>query len=132
MNAQQEKERVREELVALTKELTTRNVTSKDVARFNRFETLEVLQQARGRKLTEAESLALSQLLQQPSLVQSVHNPAIPKNYCNCTQRHCVECSAKQFVDTAFSDSRKMSFPPSASERTGIINNPPFPIFRID
>lgn len=133
-NHSAEKERVRVALIKLAQEMTTRPVTNEDLGQFRRFQFPDILYSARGRSLSEAEALAVIQLLRQPQLMQSVQNPAIqsPKKYPNCDchrQRGCSECGAKDFVDYSFSNVRAIRFPPSSQERTGKINNIPFSIF---
>ena len=135
-NTSLDKELVRVQLVALVRALRTRPVTVDDISEFRRFAVPYALHAARGRPLTEAEARATIALLVQPRIVHSVRQPAVKlPNYTQCecppTSRNqdCHECSVAHFVDYKFSNVVPMRFPPLPSERTGIINNPPFSIF---
>lgn len=127
-----EKARVRSSLITLTQEMTTRPVTDKDISQFRRFQFPDILYSARGRTLSEAEAMAVIQLLEQPKTMQSVYNPNIqPPKYanCDCHRPQCSECGVKTFVDYSFNNVKDIRSPPSRQERTGKINNIPFSIF---
>jgi len=128
-----EKEIERARLIALVLgELMQRPVVGADVAQFNRFAVPSVLNSARGRPLTRAEAHAVVAHLQQPRMMQSIREPALPPpdyTAASAAGPQSVESQVAPFVDYTFSAERTIRFPAPPSMRTGKINNIPFSIF---